>query len=60
MHAGCDHAARDVADGSALPAAEAALVNATVTDAILDWIIRNAHRIVLQADSMRNQRAAPP
>jgi DNA replication protein DnaC len=29
-----------------------------MTDAILDRIVHNAHRIVLQGDSMRKQKAA--
>jgi DNA replication protein DnaC len=33
--------------------------DATVADAILDRIVHNAHRISLEGDSMREQKAAP-
>ncbi|MER8577079.1 ATP-binding protein, partial [Mesorhizobium sp. M1374] len=36
-----------------------AFADPTVADAILDRIVHNAHRIVLQGDSMRKQKAAP-
>ena len=32
----------------------------TIADAILDRIIHNAHRVVLEGDSMRKQKTAPP
>ncbi|TIX60527.1 MAG: AAA family ATPase [Mesorhizobium sp.] len=35
------------------------IADPTVADAILDRIVHNAHRIVLQGDSMRKQKAAP-
>ncbi|MES0132880.1 ATP-binding protein [Mesorhizobium sp. M0029] len=35
------------------------IADPTVADAILDRIVHNAHRVVLQGDSMRKQKAAP-
>ncbi|MGN7755205.1 ATP-binding protein [Sinorhizobium sp. 22678] len=35
------------------------IADATVADAILDRIVHNAHRITLQGDSMRKQKAPP-